>query len=127
MTGLAGPHAPSARGELGDRISLAAAITFYISAGCYLGLFVLMWGPVYAGYEGWMFMYPIFLLAWIPVELGAIATIALGVVSVVRADRPQSGRRRGWMATIGGGGLAVISLPLLWFGNFPYALLTGSP
>lgn len=106
------------------RLSLAAVITFVISAGMYLCLFALMWVPVYAGFGGWMFMYPIFLLAWVPIEVGAVAALTLGVVSVVQIG-PQSGRRSAWIATIGGAALTALSLPLLWFGSFPVPLLTG--
>ena len=111
--------------EFPSRTAFAAEATLLVCAVVFVGLLALMWGPVYFGNEGWLFLYPIFLLAWVPIEFGAIGAVILGLISVFHT-RP-GGRRRAWLAIIGGIGLALLSLPVLWFGNLPQVLFMSGP
>ena len=111
--------------ELPSRTAFAAATTLLVCAATFAGLLTLMWGPVYFGNEGWLFRYPIFLLAWVPIELGAIGAVILGLISVLQA-RPL-GRRRASLAIVGDIGLALLSLSVLWFGNLPQVLFMSGP
>lgn len=97
----------------GRRFTSATMLT--IAASAYLVLFAVMWIPRYAGYEGWAFMYPVFVVLWLPVELAVVAAIVLGIVDAVSDDRGR--QRRGWLVLAGGVALLILSLPLLWFGD----------
>ena len=113
--------------ELPSRTAFAAEATLLTCAASFVTLFTLMWGPVYFGNEGWLLLNPIFLLAWVPIELGAIGAVILGLISVFHARPGRRGRRRAWLAIIGGIGLALLSLPVLWFGNLPQVLFMSGP
>lgn len=94
-----------------------------VTASAYVVLFAAMWVPRFAGYEGWMFMYPVLLVLWVPVELASIATIVLGIIDTVSDDRVR--QRRGWWVLAGGVVLVTLSLPLLWFGDVLRVPFTG--
>jgi hypothetical protein len=81
---------------------------------CFVGLFFVMWLPPLFGFDGWLWLYPVFLLAWLPIEI--LATLVL--VSAARAALTSTDARRTDILTgLLAGTVAVLSLPLLWFGG----------
>lgn len=81
----------------------------------YVGLFLLMWLPPLFGFSGWLFLYPFFLLFWLPIEILAI----FALVGAARAGLTSRASRRTNVGTVTlAGAIAVLSLPFLWFGGF---------
>jgi hypothetical protein len=73
-----------------------------------------MWTPHYvAGNDGWLFLYPIFLLALVPILGLFIAAIVLGVIAAARGPRRRTG-----VLTASGAALLLVASPVaLWFGG----------
>jgi hypothetical protein len=81
----------------------------------FVALFLVMWVPPTFGFDGWLWLYPFFLAAWIAIEI-------LAVVELVGAVRAAivSGAERGTnvITALIAGVVALLSLPILWFGAF---------
>ncbi|MBD8140273.1 hypothetical protein IFT36_06895 [Frigoribacterium sp. CFBP 13605] len=83
----------------------------------YVALYITMWAPVALwDNEGWLFLYPIFLAAWVPVGILSAASLGLSIVSSVRHEVRRS------LAVVSLAMAALLltaSLPALWFGPGP--------
>ena len=90
---------------------------FVGSAIAYAGLFVLMWGPTWFGFGGWLFLYPVFLLVWVPVEIFIVVSVVLLVREACRVQQGQRATRRSTGMLVVAILLMVLSLPVLWFGT----------
>jgi hypothetical protein len=88
--------------------------------GAYTVLFLVMWLPPIFGVTGWLNLYPIFLLVWVPIEILSIVALGVALVSMARAtNRRNRGESRIDVSTaVIAGLLALGSLPVLWFGGF---------
>jgi hypothetical protein len=86
-------------------------------------VFIILWGPVYlTGSEGNLFLYPVALLALVPMFLLGLAGIVTGATAL---SIPSATKRSPRLATVGlaiGVLLVILAVPVLWFGNAPLAL-----
>lgn len=94
-----------------ERLALITSVGYAV-------LFLVMWGPTWFGFGGWLFLYPVFLLAWIPVEAILVLSVILLMRERSRTERSGTlvSTRSGLLLGLGVS-LAVLSLPLLWFGT----------
>lgn len=95
-----------------------------VTAALFAGLFLLMWVPMWLGHMGWGFLYPVFLLAWLPLQILAIVALVLEIRDIVlrrRAGAAVAGTA--WVVAAGALTFVLLSLPLLWFGTLPVFLL----
>jgi hypothetical protein len=103
-----------------DRWSKVAMLTGAVALGAYAVLWCVMWIPSYIDGTGLLILYPLFLVAWIPIEL--LATLSLVFAIVALATR--EGRTAGTVVIlIADVVFVVLSLPTLWFGEFPWYVL----
>lgn len=108
------PRVTPARVVAASSFAVASGIVALVAFVSYVILYATMWAPVVLwDNEGWLFLYPIFLAAWVPVGLLSATSLGLAIASCIRheARRPL---------TVGSLGLAALlltaSLPALWFG-----------
>jgi len=96
---------------------LASSIVALVALVAYVALYVTMWAPVALwDNEGWLFLYPIFLAAWVPVGILSATSVGLSIASWVRGEA----RRSLAVVSLGVAALLLIaSLPALWFGPGP--------
>ncbi|PRY67305.1 hypothetical protein B0I08_107201 [Glaciihabitans tibetensis] len=86
------------------------------SGVAFLALFGLMWLPVFvANQQGWLVLFPIFLVLWVPIEIAAIASLVLAVIVFVQ-NKALSAKNSVTLAMAVF--LALLSLPILWTGAF---------
>ncbi|NQX35538.1 hypothetical protein [Herbiconiux sp. VKM Ac-2851] len=81
----------------------------------FAALFLVMWVPPAFGFDGWLWLYPFFLAAWIPIEILAVVELAGAVRAAIMSD---AGRRTSVIIALIAGVVALLSLPILWFGAF---------
>lgn len=100
---------------------MVALIVLAVGVGLFAVIFAIMWIPTRGGEnDGWLFLYPLFLLAWLPTELMGVASLILGIIALARRHQ----RKAVSIGVVIGSLLFVaLSLPLLWFGTFPWFLL----
>lgn len=83
----------------------------------YVALYATMWAPVALwDNEGWLFLYPLFLAAWVPVGILSAASLGLSIASSVRHEARRS------LAIVSLAMAALLltaSLPALWVGPGP--------
>jgi len=104
-------------GPAASRLAVSSGIVTLVALVSYGVLYVTMWAPViFWNNEGWLFLYPIFLVAWLPVAGLSAAGFVLSVVSWRRREA-----RRFLMAAslVVSALLLIASLPALWFGPGP--------
>ena len=94
--------------------TLAGAVVTGVAVVLFGALYAVTWAPVVlAGREGWLFLYPLFLVAWVPVEGLALAGLVLAIAGRVRRE---ARRPLGVAVLVVAGLLLVASLPTLWSG-----------
>ncbi|KPG82360.1 hypothetical protein AEQ27_09610 [Frigoribacterium sp. RIT-PI-h] len=80
----------------------------------YVTLYATMWAPVVLwDNEGWLFLYPVFLAAWVPVGIMSATSLGLAIAGWVRHEARRS------LAVVSLAVAALLltaSLPALWFG-----------
>jgi hypothetical protein len=120
------PARPARRNGLRDNApTSSAASPFAVSSSIltlvtlisFVVLYVTMWAPVVLwDNEGWLFLYPVFLTAGVPVGLLAATSLGLSIASGARHEP-----RRPLMMTssIVAALLLTASLPALWLGPGP--------
>lgn len=93
-----------------------------IATALFVVLFLVMWAPVWAGNEGWLFLYPLLLIAWLLVEALAIAGTITGIIGIKHSKRDRLPRSQieSCITTSCAAVLSLHSLPILWFGTFPF-------
>jgi hypothetical protein len=95
----------------------AGVVVLGVAAALFAVLWLTMWLPHYVvGNDGWLFLYPIFLLLLVPILLLFLTAIVLGVIAAVRGPR-----RRAGVLTASGSALMLVASPVaLWFGAVPW-------
>lgn len=94
-----------------ERLTAGVAIAYAV-------VFLVMWAPTWFGFGGWLFLYPLFLLAWVPIEILAIVSVVLLVRESVRSARiGRAMPTRSWWLLGTAAALVVGSLPVLWMGT----------
>jgi len=94
--------------------AVAAGIVTLVALISYVILYATMWAPVVLwDNEGWLFLYPIFVAAWVPVGIMSATSLGLAIASCIRHEtrRPLALMSLGTAAL-----LLTASLPALWFG-----------
>jgi hypothetical protein len=81
----------------------------------FVALFLVMWVPPTFGFGGWLWLHPFFLAAWIPIEILAVVELAGAVRTAIVSD---AGRGTNVTTALIAGAIALLSLPILWFGAF---------
>ncbi|MFT2693020.1 hypothetical protein [Clavibacter zhangzhiyongii] len=104
-----------------DRWANVAILTSAISLATYAVLWSVMWIPTYIDGTGLLILYPLFLLAWAPIELLAILSLVFAIVALAKR---QGRKARTIGILIADVVFVVISLPTLWFGQIPWYLFT---
>jgi hypothetical protein len=100
------------------------------SAGAYAAFFVIfsaLWAPVYlAGADGILFLFPLALVALVPVLVLALGATVTGAIAW-SSDRARIQRASpvAILGAVSGLVLLVLALPVLWFGISPLALIAG--
>ncbi|RII94893.1 hypothetical protein [Clavibacter californiensis] len=104
-----------------DRWSKVAILTGAVALGVYAVLWCVMWLPFYIDGTGLLILYPLFLLAWVPIELLAALSFAFAIVALAK----RQGRTSGTIGILIADVLfVVLSLPTLWYGEFPWYVFT---
>jgi hypothetical protein len=85
----------------------------------YTVLWCVMWIPTYIDGTGLLILYPLFLLAWIPIELLALLSLVFALVALAKRQGKTAGTVAILLADVV---FVVISLPTLWFGQIPWYL-----
>lgn len=97
--------------------ALTSSIVALVALVAYVALYATMWAPVALwDNEGWLFLYPLFLAAWVPVGILSAASLGLSIASSVRHEARRS------LAIVSLAMAALLltaSLPALWFGPGP--------
>jgi hypothetical protein len=109
----------------GDEVSVARDAGRAAAAGrrrrmlgvvaAFVALFLAMWVTPAFGFDGWLWLYPFFLAAWIPIEILAVVELVGAVRAVIESDAV---RRTNSITALIAGAVALLSLPILWFGAF---------
>ena len=119
------PARPGRTNEPRDSPSVVAASPFAVASGIvalvalvsYVTLYATMWAPaVLWDNEGWLFLYPVFLAAWVPVGIMSATSLGRAIASWVRHEARRS------LAIVSLAVAALLltaSLPALWFGPGP--------
>jgi len=96
------------------QLARTATAILGVAAIAFVVLWLVMWTPYYvAGNEGWLFLYAVFLVVLVPIVLLLLTATVLGIMAAIRGPR----RARGILTAAGSLVLAVVSLPVLWFGG----------
>jgi hypothetical protein len=104
-----------------DRWSNVAILTGAVALGVYAVLWCVMWIPFYIDGTGLLILYPLFLLAWVPIELLALLSLVFAIIALSM----RRGRTAGTVAILVADVVfVVLSLPTLWFGEFPWYVFT---
>ncbi|WAC50607.1 hypothetical protein [Frigoribacterium sp. SL97] len=62
--------------------AVASSIVTLVALVSYFALYATMWAPVALwDNEGWLFLYPIFLAAWVPVGILSATSLGLAITS----------------------------------------------
>jgi hypothetical protein len=102
-----------------DRWAKVAILTGAVALGVYTVLWCVMWIPTYIDGTGLLILYPLFLLAWIPIELLALLSLVFAIVALAKRQGKTAGTVAILLADVV---FVVISLPTLWFGQIPWYL-----
>jgi hypothetical protein len=98
-----------------------AILTGAVALGVYAVLWGVMWIPTYIDGTGLLILYPLFLLAWVPIELLALLSLVFAIIALAM----RRGRTAGTVAILVADVVfVVLSLPTLWFGEFPWYVFT---
>jgi hypothetical protein len=101
----------------------AGVLTGLVGYGAYAVLWSVMWVPVHTGGGGALALYPLFLLAWLPIEALVMVSVVLSVIDLA-VERSMLAITIGMLFV--SGAFLVASLPTLWYGEFPwYVFLPG--
>jgi hypothetical protein len=104
-----------------DRWANVAILTGAVALGVYAVLWCVMWIPTYIDGTGLLILYPLFLLAWVPIELLALLSLVFAIIALAT----RQGKTAGTVAVLVADAVfVVLSLPTLWFGEFPWYLFT---
>lgn len=104
-----------------DRWAKAAMLTGAVALGVYAVLWCVMWIPFHVDGTGLLILYPLFLLAWVPIELLATLSLMFAIVALAK----RQGRTAGTVGILVADVVfVVLSLPTLWFGEFPWYVFT---
>jgi hypothetical protein len=107
-----------------DRWAKVAILTGAVALGTYAVLWCVMWIPFYIDGTGLLILYPLFLLAWIPIELLALLSAVFAIIALAKRQR----KRIGTVAILAADAVfAVLSLGTLWFGQVPWFLFVSGP
>jgi hypothetical protein len=104
-----------------DRWAKVAILTGAVALGVYAVLWCVMWIPFYIDGAGLMILYPLFLLAWVPIELLALLSLVFAIVALAKRQGKTAGTVAILVADVV---FVVVSLPTLWFGQIPWYLFT---
>lgn len=88
------------------------------AVAAYAVLFCAMWMPVLLlDNEGWLFLFPVFIVLWVPTQLAAFAAVVLGAIGI---SQPQLRHLRSKLSLVIvlTAVFVLVSLPALWFGAF---------
>jgi hypothetical protein len=103
-----------------DRWAKVAILTGAVALGVYAVLWCVMWIPAHVDGTGLLLLYPLFLAAWVPIELLALLSLVFAVVALAMGQ----GRTAGTVAILVTDVVfLVVSLPTLWYGEIPWYLL----
>ncbi|MFT2753983.1 hypothetical protein [Clavibacter sp. Sh2088] len=112
-------HAPARQ----DRWADVSLVTGIVALGAYALLWCVMWIPYLLDGSGLMILYPLFLLAWVPLEALALVSLVFAIIALSL----RQGRRGATIAVLVADAVfAVVSLPALWTG-FPLYLFLPVP
>ena len=113
---------PAPRDDARGRVAVTTGL---IALGAFALLWCLMWIPSAVLGSGWLILYPLFLVAWVPIGLLALVSLVSAVMSLARRE----GRRRRAIAMLVVDAVfLVVSPSVLWLGAFPLlALVTPAP
>jgi hypothetical protein len=101
-----------------DKWATVAIRTGAIALIVYAVLWCVMWIPYLINGIGLMIFYPLFLLAWVPVELLALVSLVFAIIALSK----RQGRRGGTIAILAANVVFIVtSLPML-LGSFPWLL-----
>ena len=104
-----------------DRWAKVAILTGAVALGVYAVLWCVMWIPFYIDGTGLLILYPLFLLAWVPIELLALLSLVFAIIALAK----RQGRTAGTIGIlITNVVLVALSLPSLWYGEFPWYVFT---
>lgn len=97
--------------------AVASGVVALVAFVSHVTLYATMWAPVILWDNGgWLFLYPIFLAAWVPVGIMSATPLGLAIASWVRHEARRSLPVVSLaVATL----LLSASLPALWFGPGP--------
>lgn len=102
-----------------DRWAKVAIVTGAVAFGAYAVLWSVMWIPVRIDGTGLLLLYPLFLVAWLPVELVSLVSAVFATVALAL----RQGRTAGTLAILVADVVfLVLSLPTLWYGEVPLYL-----
>ena len=119
------PARPGRTNEPRDSPSVVAASPFAMASGIvalvalvsYVTLYATMWAPVVLwDNEGWLFLYLVFLAAWVPVGIMSATSLGFAIASWVRHEARRS---LALLSLAVAALLLTASLPALWFGPGP--------
>ncbi|WP_209560912.1 hypothetical protein [Frigoribacterium sp. PvP032] len=111
------PRTGPSRLVAASSFAVAAGIVALVALISYVILYATMWAPVVLwDNEGWLFLYPIFLAAWVPVGIMSATSLGLAIASCIRREtrRPLAVVSLGTAAL-----LLTTSLPALRVGVGP--------
>ena len=102
-----------------DRWAKVGIVTGAVALGAYAVLWCLMWIPTWIDGTGLLILYPLFLIAWVPVELLSLVSAVFATVALAL----RQGRTAGTVAILAADVVfLVLSLPTLWYGEVPLSL-----
>lgn len=104
-----------------DRWAKVAILTGAVALGVYAVLWCVMWIPFYIDGAGLLILYPLFLLAWVPIELLALLSLVFAIIALTKRQGKTAGTVAILVADVV---FVVVSLPTLWFGQIPWYLFT---
>lgn len=97
----------------------AGLLTAVVGYGAYAVLWSVMWLPVHTGGEGLLALYPLFILAWLPMELLVMVSVVLSIINLVLE---RSMLTITICTLLASAVFLFLSLPTLWFGEIPWYL-----
>ncbi|WP_445442401.1 hypothetical protein [Clavibacter sp. km1a] len=104
-----------------DRWTKVAILTGAVALATYAVLWCVMWIPFHIDGAGLLILYPLFLVAWVPIELLALLSLVFAIVALATRE----GRTAGTVGILIADVVCVVmSLPTLWFGQIPWYLFT---
>jgi len=101
----------------------AAVLTAVVGYVSYAVLWSVMWVPVLTGNETLLALYPIYILMWLPIEVLVLVSLVLSVITL----SIERSMLAGTLAVLALDLIfLVLSLPTLWYGEFPWYVFVPS-